>query len=56
MPDERRDEGLTSTLGKCPNCAEGIPPRNLLIRYETEGGWPRMFAKCPACGSVVHPA
>lgn len=55
MPDERRDDVLTSALGKCPNCAETIPTRNLLIRYEAENGWPKIFAECPACISVVHP-
>lgn len=55
MFDERREEVLTSALGKCPNCAETIPTRTLLIRYEGKTGWPKMFAECPECESVVHP-
>lgn len=55
MPDERRKEALTSALGTCPICAKGIPTRNLLIRYEDDDGWPKIFAECPACVSVVHP-
>ncbi|WP_459191441.1 DUF7837 family putative zinc-binding protein [Halosimplex sp. J119] len=42
-------------LGQCPNCEEMIPAANLLIRYESRGNWPRLFAECPACGDPVHP-
>lgn len=48
------DDGSTP-LGACPNCASLIPEPNLLIKYESAGGWPRMFAECPTCGQVVHP-
>ncbi|MFB6140510.1 MAG: hypothetical protein ABEJ26_08760 [Halosimplex sp.] len=44
-----------SPLGKCPNCGEMIPSANLLIRYETDDGWPKLFAECPTCGDPVHP-
>lgn len=55
MPNERRKGVLTSALGTCPNCAETILTRSLLIRYEAENGWPKMFAECSGCESVVHP-
>ena len=43
-------------LGTCPNCEENIPSRSLLIKYTTSEGWMRLFAECPDCSSVVHPA
>jgi len=46
--------GLSSTLGYCPQCEATIPERALLARYEA-GGWPVMYAECPGCGHVVHP-
>lgn len=42
-------------LGRCPNCEVMIPPENLLIKYETDGGWPKLFAECPDCRDPVHP-
>jgi len=42
-------------LGTCPTCDVQIPQENLLIRYESTGDWPRLFAECPACGDPVHP-
>jgi hypothetical protein len=44
-----------SALGRCPSCDTIIPRLCLLIEYETEDGWPTMFAECPGCGEVVHP-
>jgi predicted RNA-binding Zn-ribbon protein involved in translation (DUF1610 family) len=45
----------TTTLGDCPACDAVIPRVALLISYERDG-WPAMFAECPECGEVVHPA
>jgi hypothetical protein len=42
-------------LGCCPICETGIPPHKLLIQYDADEEWPRMFAECPSCESVVHP-
>mgnify|MGYP000094183753 FL=1 len=42
-------------LGACPNCDVMIPSANLLIRYECEGDWPKLFAECPDCEDPVHP-
>jgi hypothetical protein len=42
-------------LGRCPNCDAQIPRANLLIRYETPDGWPRLFVECPDCEVPVHP-
>ncbi|PSP66551.1 hypothetical protein BRC79_07485 [Halobacteriales archaeon QH_8_67_27] len=42
-------------LGRCPNCEVMIPPGNLLIKYETDDGWPKLFAECPDCRDPVHP-
>lgn len=44
-----------SILGSCPNCTAAIPEYRVLIEYETSEGWPRTFAECPDCESVVHP-
>ncbi|WP_152436393.1 DUF7837 family putative zinc-binding protein [Halosimplex carlsbadense] len=50
------DRGLRGgPLGACPNCDVMIPSANLLIRYESEGDWPRLFAECPDCENPVHP-
>ncbi|WP_436929639.1 DUF7837 family putative zinc-binding protein [Halosimplex halobium] len=43
------------TLGACPSCDVMIPTANLLIRYDSEGSWPKLFAECPNCGDPVHP-
>jgi len=51
--DDRELRG--GPLGACPNCDVMIPSANLLIRYESEGDWPRLFAECPDCGNPVHP-
>ena len=42
-------------LGRCPKCNVMIPTPNLLIRYETADGWPKLFAECPDCRDPVHP-
>lgn len=49
------DDGEEDRLGACPECEVRIPGANLLIRYETADGGPRVFAECPRCGDVVHP-
>ncbi len=51
------DEGgvQDQPLGRCPNCGEMIPAANLLIRYESNGNWPKLFAECSACEDPVHP-
>jgi len=51
--DDRELRG--GPLGTCPNCDVMIPSGNLLIRYESEGDWPRLFAECPDCENPVHP-
>jgi hypothetical protein len=43
-------------LGLCPGCGSAIPGRRLLIEYETSDGRPAMYAECPDCRDVVHPA
>lgn len=43
------------TLGHCPSCSTEILATRLLIRYETQEGWPRMYADCPECHDVVRP-
>ncbi|WP_415382236.1 hypothetical protein [Halosimplex sp. TS25] len=51
------DEGgiQDQPLGRCPSCGEMIPAANLLIRYESDGNWPKLFAECTACDDPVHP-
>jgi hypothetical protein len=44
-----------STLGVCPRCDSQIPAQGLLIEYETVDG-SAMYAECPNCRDVVHPA
>lgn len=45
-----------SLLGRCPICHAEIPQADLLITYESAGGWPMMFAACNRCETVVHPS
>lgn len=42
-------------LGRCPGCGEMIPSANLLIRYETAEGWPKLLAQCDDCEDPVYP-
>lgn len=42
-------------LGSCPHCDTEIPPRQLLIQYETSLGEPAIYAECPSCLEVVSP-
>lgn len=56
MSNAYRSAADRSILGACPDCGETIPSDRLLIKYTTEEGWPRMFAECPSCRDVVHPA
>lgn len=51
----RHRESQRPPLGTCPECGRQIPAGNLLIKYESPGGWPRMFAECPNCAIPVHP-
>ena len=44
-----------SILGDCPNCAAAIPEYKVLIEYETSQSWPRTFAECSDCETIVHP-
>lgn len=44
------------TLGECPDCGSTIPTTGLLIEYDTADGGAAMYAECPACRAVVHPA
>ena len=55
MASLARGGAEAAILGRCPNCDADIPAAGLLIEYETDGGWPQMFAECPACADVVHP-
>jgi hypothetical protein len=55
MTGTTRQQAGTSTLGRCPGCDAPIPAARLLIEYRTAEGWPRMYAECPSCASVVHP-
>lgn len=50
--DRTRRDG---PLGTCPNCDGDVPREYLLIRYETDDGWPKLFAECPTCEEPVHP-
>ncbi|MEF8779094.1 MAG: hypothetical protein V5A46_00260 [Haloferacaceae archaeon] len=50
------EDQSTSWLGECPECERLIPSRSLLIEYTTSKGWVRLYAECPECSSVVHPA
>ncbi|MFB6299361.1 MAG: hypothetical protein ABEH65_03800 [Halobacteriales archaeon] len=43
------------TLGTCPRCEASIPPGHTLIEYETTEG-SAVYAECPDCRDVVHPA
>lgn len=45
-----------TVLGQCPTCDAAIPRGQLLLEYETDRGWPEMFAECQDCGDVVHPS
>ena len=42
-------------LGTCAACESSIPQTNLVVKYRTENGWPRILAECPDCEAVVHP-
>ena len=42
--------------GQCPDCGSAIPTRRVLIEYETADGRPAMYAECPDCREIVHPA
>jgi len=55
MGETTRSQASSSILGRCPTCDAPIPTAGLLIEYRTAEGWPRMYAECPACASVVHP-
>lgn len=44
------------SLGSCPDCGSAIPARRVLIEYETTDGRPAMYAECPDCRDIVHPA
>lgn len=55
MKEDRCVGQSESTLGVCPDCDVVIPSSNLLIKYETEDGWPQFFAECPRCEEPVHP-
>ncbi|WP_435196709.1 hypothetical protein [Natronomonas sp. EA1] len=44
-----------ATLGRCPDCDIEIPRGNLLIEYDTAAGR-ALYAECPQCQDVVHPA
>jgi hypothetical protein len=44
------------SLGSCPDCGSAIPARRVLIEYETADGRPAMYAECPDCRDIVHPA
>lgn len=50
---KRDTDGLL--LGACADCDADIPADQLLISYQAEGGWPRMYAECPGCGEIVRP-
>lgn len=43
-------------LGWCPECGQEIPGWGTLIEYETQTGATSVFAECPSCSEVVHPA
>ena len=45
----------SSTLGRCPDCAATVSTFDVLIEYETDEGC-AVWAACPDCGEVVHPA
>lgn len=55
MIEERNGSADEAPLGTCPVCDATIPSTRLLIEYESEDGWPRMFAECPRCDVPVHP-
>lgn len=42
-------------LGQCADCDSPIPSDHLLVSYETEGGWPCLYAECPGCEEIVRP-
>lgn len=44
-----------SALGRCPDCGASIPAGRLLIAYERADGT-AVYADCPGCRDVVHPA
>jgi phage terminase large subunit GpA-like protein len=44
-----------SSLGRCPECGERIPPAWLLVEYEREDSTEGVWAECPACEGVVAP-
>lgn len=45
----------TSTLGTCPHCGTELSKHAALIEYE-RGGERAIYAECPGCERVVHPA
>lgn len=55
MIEERSGNNESACLGACPVCDTTVPSARLLIKYESEGGWPRMFAECPRCEIPIHP-
>lgn len=57
IPSMRSDvDAGRRTLGECPDCGSTIPASGLLIEYDTADGGAAMYAECPACRAVVHPA
>jgi hypothetical protein len=37
-------------------CGEEVSGRHVIIRYETAGGDPGLWAECPGCNDIVDPA
>jgi hypothetical protein len=46
---------LADALGTCPDCGTPIPTTRVLIEYQRNDG-PAVYAECPDCREVVHPA
>ncbi len=43
-------------LGSYPDCGDPIRQIDVLIEYETTDGQSAVWAECPNCNTVVHPA
>lgn len=56
MSTQNRASDSPPVLGTCPQCHTEIASFDVLIEYETADEQPAVWAECPDCREVVHPA
>ena len=54
-PSTRSMNADESSLGRCPECGEGISEAWILVEYEKEDGTESVWAECPSCEDVIAP-